>query len=262
MVGPSHPQSIVAFGAGQQIESHLDLFIRHFPSVVQCTIVNRQLNERAVSLSDRLNDRYLSVRIDVLASDSMKPGDHSDHPSEIEVALRSADIIICATSSTSPLFPSSWVKDGTHVILIGSYTPTMQEVDKTLILRALSGESSPTTDMYESTPIPILLVDSKEACSHEAGELINSAIKPEQVTEIGEMVPTDEYGNLSMEAYLQLLSAKKAQKAREERFNGPVTIFKSVGIGLQDVAIATAIVDKASSLGDEKIGASINGYDS
>jgi ornithine cyclodeaminase/alanine dehydrogenase-like protein (mu-crystallin family) len=191
----------------------------------------------------------------------MKPGDHLDHSSEIEVALRSADIIICATSSTSPLFPSSWVRDGTHVILIGSYTPTMQEVDKTLILRALSGESSPTTDLDESTPIPILLVDSKEACSHEAGELINAAIKPERVTEIGEMVPTDEHGNLSMEAYLQLLSVKRARRATKERFNGPVTIFKSVGVGLQDVAIATAIVDKALSLGD-KIGTSINGYDS
>ena len=138
----------------------------------------------------------------------------------------------------------------------------MQEVDKTLILRALSAESSPMTDLDKSTPIPILLVDSREACSHEAGELINAAIKPEQVTEIGEMVPTDEYGNLSMEAYLQLLSVKKAWRAREERFDGPVTIFKSVGIGLQDVAIATAIVDKALSLGDEKIGTLINGYDS
>lgn len=189
----------------------------------------------------------------------MKPRDHLDHPSEIEIALRFADIIICATSSTSPLFPASWVKDGTHVILIGSYTPTMQEVDKTLILRALSGESSPTD---KSTSLPTLLVDSKEACSHEAGELINAAVKPEQVTEIGELVPTDEYGNLSMEAYLQLLSAKRTRNGKEERFDGPVTIFKSVGIGLQDVAIASAIIDKALSLGDNKVGTWIHDYDS
>jgi len=116
--------------------------------------------------------------------------------------------------------------------------------------------------MDESTPIPILLVDSKEACSHEAGELINAAIQPEQVTEIGEMVPTDVDGNLSMEAYVQRFSVKRARRAREEKFDGPVTLFKSVGVGLQDVAIATAIVDKALSLGDEKIGTSINGYDS
>lgn len=138
----------------------------------------------------------------------------------------------------------------------------MQEVDKTLILRALSGESSPTTETDESTSIPTLLVDSREACSHEAGELINAAVKPEQVTEIGELVPTDEYGNLSMEAYLQLLSVQTTRSAREKKFDGPVTIFKSVGVGLQDVAIASAIVDKALSLGDKKIGISIDGYDS
>jgi len=190
----------------------------------------------------------------------MRLGEQLGNPSEIEIALRSTDIIVCATSSTSPLFPSSWVKDGTHVILIGSYTPTMQEVDKPLILRAL-GRRSPTTDTDELTSIPTLLVDSREACSHEAGELINAAIKPEQVTEIGELVLTDEYGNLSMEAYLRLLSVKRTRSPREERFDGPVTIFKSVGVGLQDVAIANVIVDKALSLGD-KIGTSINGYDS
>jgi ornithine cyclodeaminase len=65
-----------------------------------------------------------------------------------------------------------------------------------------------------------------------------------------------------MEAYLQLLSVKTTRSAREKKFDGPVTIFKSVGVGLQDVAIASAIVDKALSLGDKKIGISIDGYDS
>ncbi|KIM44253.1 hypothetical protein M413DRAFT_378047 [Hebeloma cylindrosporum] len=259
LVGPTHPSRIVAFGAGQQVESHLDLHLRHLSSIVQCTIINRKLNERAVSLSDRLKFRYPypAVLTEVLASDSTRPG---NHPSEIEFALRHADIIICATSSTSPLFPSSWVRDGTHVILVGSYTPTMQEVDKTLILRALGGSPANATD--DSKSIPNLLVDSREACLREAGELINAAVKPEQVTEIGELLPTDKDGNLSMEGYLQLLSVKRTRKPSEENFDGPVTIFKSVGVGLQDVAIANAIVDKALSLGDRKVGVSINGYDS
>jgi len=185
-----------------------------------------------------------------------------DNPSDIEVALRAGDIVICATSSTSPLFPSSWVKDGTHVILIGSYTPTMQEVDTTLIFRALGNFNYSFTPDRNKSMLPTLLVDSREACLHEAGELINAAIRPEQVAEIGELLPTDEHGNLSTEQYHQLLSRKGPRNTEVVGFYGPVTIFKSVGVGLQDVAIACAIVDKALSLGDKNFGISINCYDS
>lgn len=61
--------------------------------------------------------------------------------------MRDASIVVTATSSTVPLFPSSFVSPGTHLCLIGSYKPTMHEIDSELVLRA--GK---------------VIVDSKEAC--------------------------------------------------------------------------------------------------
>lgn len=132
--------------------------------------------------------------------------------------VRSADVIICATSSTAPLFPSSWVRTGTHVILIGSYTPSMREVERELVLRALPG---------------CLLVDSRKACLEEAGEVIDAGLEPHELTEIGEM------GN-------------------DGRPCGDITMFKSVGVGLQDVGIACAVVGHALLRSD---GTVIEDYD-
>jgi ornithine cyclodeaminase/alanine dehydrogenase-like protein (mu-crystallin family) len=55
---------------------------------------------------------------------------------DLEQAVRSADIITCATMSTDPLIRGDWLQPGQHLDLIGAYTPTMREVDDTAIARA------------------------------------------------------------------------------------------------------------------------------
>ncbi|KAJ3507145.1 hypothetical protein NLJ89_g6469 [Agrocybe chaxingu] len=247
LVGPSDPQTLVTFGAGKQIESHIDLHLRRFPSIKQCTIVNRTLNERASSLRDTVSSRFPSVAFQLLASDP----NSVLNSTEIEQAVRSANLIVCATSSTQSLFPSSWVKDGTHIILIGSYTPAMREVDEALIRRSLKPDSSRSTD---------LIVDSREACLHEAGELIAAKLDPSHMVEIGELVPTDDEGNVDIQAYSSLIEEKRPRRDGGG-FDGPVTIFKSVGVGIQDVAIASAVVNKALSFSGGRIGTQIASYD-
>lgn len=111
--------------------------------------------------------------------------------------------------------------------LIGSYTVDMMEVDSDLIQRA-----------------GMVLVDSKEACQIEAGELIMSGIGPQDMIEIGEIV--DHTGGGIQE---QINRIKRS---------GDISIFKSVGVGLQDVAIAYAIVERALARG---IGIQIEKYD-
>lgn len=252
LVGPAHPRSIVAFGAGQQIDAHLDLFLRKFTSITTCTIINRTLNDRVVSLRNRLASRFPHPEINMVSSNANP--DSLTHPNLQEQILKSVDIIICATSSTEPLFPSSWVKNGAHVILIGSYKPSMREVDKALVLRSVPSQ---IPLKYASKPLPILLVDSREACSHEAGELIDAQITPSQMTEIGEIIPMNENHVVPRESYLNLEPSSSGINAG---FDGPISIFKSVGVGLQDVAIASAIVDKACSL-DGDIGIKVHDYD-
>lgn len=199
----------MAFGAGRQIAAHLDLFIRHFPSISDCTVVNRTINARSNVLKETIEARFNHVNLHVISSQDSR---------EMEDAVRSADVIICATSSTAPLFPSSWVQTGTHVILIGSFTPAMREVERELVLRAIPG---------------CLLVDSRKACLEEAGELIDAGLEPHQLTEIGELDGDGRPGK-------------------------DITMFKSVGVGLQDVAIACAVVGHALSRSD---GTVIEHYD-
>lgn len=254
-MGPTQPRSIIAFGAGQQIDVHLNLHLRQFATITKCTIVNRTLNARAVSLRERLATRFLHLDINLLSSNADANDINSvQQLSLLEQTLRSADIIICATSSTTPLFPSTWVKNGTHVILIGSYTPSMREVEKALVLRSIPSQISLNNP---TKGLPILLVDSREACSHESGELIDAKITPLQMTEIGEIIPKNEANVVSRESYLSNLKPPGEIRAG---FDGPISIFKSVGVGLQDVAIASAIVDKACSM-EGIIGTRIQDYD-
>ncbi|KAJ7787395.1 hypothetical protein B0H14DRAFT_284366 [Mycena olivaceomarginata] len=231
LVGPRAPANVVAFGAGAQIESHLDLHLRAFPSIQTCTIVNRTINKRVSKLAELLRARFPAVRISCILHDASAPP--SPDPS-LKDAVLAANLIICATSSTVPLFPSSWVSDGAHIVLIGSYKHSMHEIDGELIQRALPSDASKQS---------ALLVDSRSACLAEAGELISAGIEGRQVVEIGELVSFGEDGELLLDAARQPLPVEIGSTT------GPVTIFKSVGVGLQDVAIACAVVQRAEELG-------------
>ncbi|EDR02173.1 uncharacterized protein LACBIDRAFT_191799 [Laccaria bicolor S238N-H82] len=252
LVAQRMPRHLVVFGAGQQIEAHLDLFIRRFPSLRKCTIVNRTINARAQNLLQRVKERFPGVSVDLIASQG---GYRDPSPPCIDIrnVISSAQLIICATSATTPLFPSSWVRSGTHVVLIGSYTPKMKEVDKELIARAIPEPQEPPAHAIESKNWrPILLVDSRKACASEAGELIDAGIKFDDVVEIGELDMFNEGPPELQDDHVALADV-----------HGPITIFKSVGIGLQDVAIACAIVDKAEKMGGLNLGAGtvISNYD-
>ncbi|KAJ7471952.1 hypothetical protein FB451DRAFT_1090139, partial [Mycena latifolia] len=227
LIGPRAPTSVVAFGAGAQIKEHLILHLRAFPSIRTCTIVNRTINERVSQLADLLRAQFPVVQTSCIANDATAPS--ADPDPALKDTLRSASLVICATSSTAPLFPSSWVANGTHVVLIGSYKPTMHEIDGALVRRALA-------------PAGTLLVDSRAACLAEAGELIAAGVAGSQVVEIGELVSVRPSGEV-------VLEPGRKPPGAEAGSTGPVTIFKSVGVGLQDVAIACAVVQKAEAMG-------------
>jgi len=56
--------------------------------------------------------------------------------SDLETAVRAADIVCCATSSRAPLVLGEWLRPGTHLDLIGGYTPEMRETDDDAVRRA------------------------------------------------------------------------------------------------------------------------------
>lgn len=129
--------------------------------------------------------------------------------------LLQADIICTATSSPSPLFDGNKVREGTHINGIGSHTPTLRELDSAIVKRSK------------------FVGDSKEACFKEAGDLIipvNSGEIPEDhfYAELGEII-----------------TGKKQGRVNEKE----ITLFKSNGLAIQDVAAAKLVYEKALAAG-------------
>ena len=128
--------------------------------------------------------------------------------SDLEPACRKADIISCATGSTDPLILGQWVQPGTHVDLVGGYTPEMREVDEALVCAAR------------------VFVDTREGALCEAGDLI-------QPIRNGVFREDDIQGDL-----FDLVK----QEAPARRSDDEITLFKSVGTAIEDLIAARMLV--------------------
>lgn len=186
--------SVVAiFGAGAQAPAQIEAVCAVRP-IREVRIVARRRES-----ADRLAKQIEGVDVRILDDRS--------------AALAGADIVIAATTSSTPVFDGHDVEPGTHINGIGSYTPEMQEVDATVVQRAR------------------IVVDSREAALKEAGDLIipiqQGLIRAEDVdTELGEIVNGIKAGRTS---------------------DSEITFFKSVGVAVQDVAVARRVLQAAAS---------------
>ena len=135
--------------------------------------------------------------------------------------LLDADIICTVTSSSVPVFDHTLLKENVHINAIGSYRPDMCEIPPETIINSK------------------LYVDSREACLKEAGDIIQP-IKEGKIlsnhiySEIGEVV-------------------NRMKEGLNEKDN--ITVFKSVGNAIQDIAAVSVILENAEKL---NIGTKIN----
>ncbi len=125
-----------------------------------------------------------------------------------EDAVRQADIVSCATSSTAPVLEGRWIRPGAFVDLVGSFTPDTREADDDAVRRAR------------------IFVDTFEGALAEAGDLIGpisrGVIGREHVQgELADLVCGRVAGRLSTEE---------------------ITLFKSVGTAIEDLATARLIM--------------------
>lgn len=133
-------------------------------------------------------------------------------------AARGADIICTATSAASPVLAASAVAPGTHINAIGSFTPEMVEIDPALVARAR------------------VVVDQRQAAMAEAGEVIAAVrgglISEKDLVELGQIVNGSAPGRTTKEE---------------------ITLFKSVGLAVQDLCAGARAVAEArrSHLGIE-----------
>lgn len=133
---------------------------------------------------------------------------HRDSGIDLEAAVRAADIVSCATLATAPLVHGAWLKPGSHLDLIGSFTPAMREADDD----CFAGAS--------------LWVDTDEAL-RKSGDLLGPM-------ERGVITPADVRGTL---ADLCRGAAGRGSDAAER------TVFKSAGTALEDLAAAVLVYE-------------------
>jgi ornithine cyclodeaminase len=123
---------------------------------------------------------------------------------DLETAVHNADIITCATTSTTPIVHGDWVKPGTHVDLVGGFKPDMREADDSLMGKA------------------IVFVDTFAGALAEAGDLI-------QAIASGYLRREDIAAELA-----DLTAGRHAGRANLQQ----ITLFKSVGTGIEDLCAA------------------------
>jgi ornithine cyclodeaminase len=125
-----------------------------------------------------------------------------------EDALRDARSVVTATNSATPLFSADAVEAGAHLMLVGSGSAGAYEVEPRLLGRAHA-----------------IYVDHRPSCLEESGEIVQALagelIKPSDVRELGELV---------------------LGQAPGRGADSDVTIYKSVGNGTQDAALAALLL--------------------
>ena len=124
---------------------------------------------------------------------------HGARATTAEDAVRGADIVVTATNALQPILGGVWLKPGAHVNAVGSPRPAWRELD-------------------DAAMTNVLIVDSREACLTESGDVILSRAPIH--AEIGEI----------------FAGAKRAPA-------DATTVFKSVGLAVEDIAAAKLVYD-------------------
>jgi ornithine cyclodeaminase/alanine dehydrogenase len=137
-----------------------------------------------------------------------KPVTPVDHPKK---AVEGQDVLVVATTATEPVFDGNWLSPGQHVNAVGSHSPAARELDSAAIVRSH------------------VFPDHIEACLAEAGDILiplkEGAIRHDHLrASLGDVIA----------------GLKAGRRADDE-----ITLFKSVGLAIQDVATASLVYQRA-----------------
>jgi ornithine cyclodeaminase len=130
---------------------------------------------------------------------------------DVESAVRGADLIVTATTAAEPILKREWISPGAHLNVVGSSIPTTREIDSATMAAAS------------------LFVDRRESTINEGGDYLfavrDGAIGPDHIrAEIGEL----------------LIGKNKGRTSPNE-----ITLFKSLGLAIEDLASADYLYRKA-----------------
>lgn len=124
-----------------------------------------------------------------------------------DAAVQNADVIVTATNAKEPVIETAWVKPGAHINAVGSNQAQRRELPDALV----------------HSPVQVV-VDSREQAKLEAGDLLLAGVDPDTLAELADVV-----------------SGKVMYTHWTER----ITVFESLGLGLEDVAVAAYLYERS-----------------
>jgi ornithine cyclodeaminase len=145
-----------------------------------------------------------------LAKSIAEQGMAAEGTEDLEAAVSAADIVSCATMSRAPLVRGDWLKPGVHVDLVGAFAPDMRETDDEAMARAR------------------VFVDTRDGALKEGGDIV-------QAIAAGAIKEADIQSDL-----FQLCRNETTGRGSDEE----ITLFKSVGAALEDLAAAILVIEK------------------
>lgn len=148
-----------------------------------------------------------------LAARVARAGLQATAAADLEAAVRSADVISCATLAHEPLIRGAWLRPGAHLDLVGGFTPAMREADDVAVRRAR------------------VYVDTRGGALKEAGDIVQPLAR----------------GVLREEAIAGDLFDLTRGTRPGRGSDGEITLFKSVGTALEDLAAAQLALERTSS---------------
>lgn len=187
------------FGAGVQARTQL-LALAAVRAIKRCWIYARHPE----NVQSFIAEMQPQLSVELLAAES---------PSQ---AVREAQIICAATTSSTPVFDGAELQPGAHINAVGSYQSNLQEIDCTTLQRAAK-----------------IVIDEYAGALSEAGDLLVAMAQ-------GAIQRADIYGELG-----EIVAGLKPGREHDDE----ITYFKSVGNAVQDAAVAQAIYQQAMQEG-------------
>jgi ornithine cyclodeaminase len=157
---------------------------------------------KRVSLWNRTKARAISLGFGIALA-----GIEVDIAEDLEAAVGDADIVSCATLAAEPLIKGAWLRKGAHLDLVGGFTPKMREADDQAVKRSR------------------IFVDTRAGAAKEAGDIV---------------VPLKKK-IIDAKAIKGDLFDLTAGKVKGRTSPSQITLFKSVGTAIEDLAAAILV---------------------
>jgi alanine dehydrogenase len=191
------PKRLGVFGAGVQARFHIEAML--VTGEVESISITSRSQENAHALADYVRSLY-SIECEVVGA---------------ERTVTESNLICTCTSAGTPLFDGKWLRSGSHINAVGSFTPATRELDTEAIRRSR------------------VIIDAEWAAGRETGEILipisEGAITHEHVT-----------GSLA-----QVVSGEVEGRTSSDE----ITIFKSSGLAIEDLVAAQLAYDRARAEG-------------